>query len=497
MQEREGPFHHEPLASGGFQIVLAENERELFRAFPKERDVFKRLGEFKLVSPLDTIYVGTKGHPRYFGGEITLDMAAFDGDTENNQKDRTISNNLIEKLHKFTSQFGEVGTRFNSTGNEHSFNFERNHVPLFIRIDNGFESQKPSVYVGTSLVDYMGHLEDYQYRGSSPSIYRSTVDYTDSLHYAFFLSRLNAFKETFSLIVDEVYRYFNVSTPNIRLLISSAHESSINQRIVPSENIIFNDIGGYEEQKAILKNLASAIQNPEHFNKWGTKAPKGILLHGPPGTGKTLLARALANEAGTPFFPVEVSDITTKWFGESEQNLKAVFNHANSLGVPSVIFFDEIDALGQNRSGSDSGAQNRILTTLLENLDGFPANDLVTVVASTNRLEAMDSALLRPGRFDRKVHIPLPDYESRRQILEVHLEKAETLAQRILFERGELSQAVDRLEGFSGADMAEIVRRVLEKKVTEEINFGHVISNFVSPADIMYEVSTYEKDPMS
>ena len=149
------------------------------------------------------------------------------------------------------------------------------------------------------------------------------------------------------------------------------------------------------------------MKNPELYRKWGTKPPKGIILYGDPGTGKTLLAKALASQAEARFFHVEASDVASKWYGESEKMVKDIFRLASRNGDKTIIFFDEIDAIAPPREGAHEATQ-RVVSTLLENMDGIASHDNVMVVASTNRLESIDPALLRPGRFDRWVEVPLP-----------------------------------------------------------------------------------------
>jgi transitional endoplasmic reticulum ATPase len=228
----------------------------------------------------------------------------------------------------------------------------------------------------------------------------------------------------------------------------------------------FDEVGGQEEAKRELQAVCLAIREPEAYRRWGARPPKGVLLYGPPGTGKTLLARCLAQESGAHFVHVRATDVASKWYGEAERRLQAVFDQARRQ-PPAVLFFDEIDALARAREDAHE-ATHRVVSTLLENMDGLEESRGVVVVAATNRPEAVDAALTRPGRFDRLVEVPLPNRAGRQSIFRVHLRKAERQAERALFEPIDgdgWEQLLDATEDFSGADVAETVRRVLEVKV--------------------------------
>jgi AAA+ superfamily predicted ATPase len=237
----------------------------------------------------------------------------------------------------------------------------------------------------------------------------------------------------------------------------------------------FDDVGGQEEAKRELQAICTAIRDPESYRRWGARPPKGVLLYGPPGTGKTLLARCLAREAGARFIHIRATDITSKWYGEAEKRLQAAFDRARKER-PAVIFFDEIDSIARAREESHE-ATHRVVSTLLENMDGLEESKGVVVIAATNRPEAVDSALTRPGRFDRLVEVPLPEKRGRRQIFEVHLRKAEASAERRLFDAltgADWDRLLDVSEGFSGAEIEETVRRALEAKVRAGATEGEI-----------------------
>ena len=232
------------------------------------------------------------------------------------------------------------------------------------------------------------------------------------------------------------------------------------------ETIRFEDVGGQEAAKAELEAICIAVREPARFRRWGARPPRGVLLFGPPGTGKAMLARALAHESGATFIHVRASDVVSKWYGEAEQKLQQAFDWARRER-PSVLFFDEVDALARSREDAHE-ATHRIVSTFLENMDGLRELDGVVVLAATNRPDAVDDALTRPGRFDRLVEVPLPSAPERRAIFEVHLARAVRQARRELFEPIDdegWRALLDASEGFSGADIAEVVRRALEARV--------------------------------
>lgn len=225
----------------------------------------------------------------------------------------------------------------------------------------------------------------------------------------------------------------------------------------------FSDVGGQDAAVAELQAVLLALASPERYREWGARAPKGVLLYGPPGTGKTLLARCVAGEAGAHFFHVRAADVVSKWYGEAEQRMQGVFERARN-STPAIVFFDEIDALAPHRDGAHE-VTHRVVSTMLEYMDGLEAIEGVVVIAATNRPEALDPAILRPGRFDRLVEIGLPGAIGRRQILDIHCRRAERRAGRPLFTDVDWPALEEASDGLSGADLSEAVRRALEGRV--------------------------------
>ena len=213
------------------------------------------------------------------------------------------------------------------------------------------------------------------------------------------------------------------------------------------------DVGGLEKTKEALKESVEwPLKNPQCFKRLGIRAPRGILLYGPPGTGKTLLAKAVAKESEANFIQVKGPSLLSMWVGESEKGVRKVFERARQV-APCVVFFDEIDALA-GRRGYEAGTKvtERVLNQLLAEMDGLEDLKEITIIAATNRPDMLDPALLRPGRFDRIILVDVPDADSRKQILEVHL-KSTPLEKDV-----KIDNLVKQTEGFVGADIEGLVR---------------------------------------
>lgn len=225
----------------------------------------------------------------------------------------------------------------------------------------------------------------------------------------------------------------------------------------------FNDVGGLAEAKAELESVCLALSNPDAYRRWGARPPKGVLLYGPPGTGKTMLARCVAGQAQAAFFHIRAVDVASMWYGQAERRVQDAFDRARRA-APAVVFLDEVDALTPPRETAHE-ASHRVVSTLLENLDGLRPLEGVVVLAATNTPQSVDAALLRPGRLDRLIEVPLPDDAARIQILNVHMRRAERRAGRTLFARGDLRQLARATAGMSGAELEETVRRALEARV--------------------------------
>ncbi|MGY6549016.1 MAG: ATP-dependent zinc metalloprotease FtsH [Roseinatronobacter sp.] len=220
-----------------------------------------------------------------------------------------------------------------------------------------------------------------------------------------------------------------------------------------SGRVTFDDVAGIDEAKDELEEIVEFLRNPQKFSRLGGKIPKGALLVGPPGTGKTLLARAIAGEAGVPFFTISGSDFVEMFVGVGASRVRDMFEQAKK-NAPCIVFIDEIDAVGRSRGvgyGGGNDEREQTLNQLLVEMDGFEANEGIIIIAATNRPDVLDPALLRPGRFDRQVQVPNPDIKGRERILGVHARKVP------LGPNVDLRIIARGTPGFSGADLANLV----------------------------------------
>ena len=217
--------------------------------------------------------------------------------------------------------------------------------------------------------------------------------------------------------------------------------------------VTFNDVAGVDEEKEELEEIVEFLKTPKKFTDMGARIPKGVLLVGQPGTGKTLLAKAVAGEAGVPFFSISGSEFVEMFVGVGASRVRDLFDQAKK-NAPSIIFIDEIDAVGRQRGtglGGGHDEREQTLNQLLVEMDGFGTNEGVIVLAATNRPDVLDKALLRPGRFDRQIVVSAPDVKSREQILEVHARKKK------LAEDVDLKTVARNTSGFAGADLENIL----------------------------------------
>jgi cell division protease FtsH len=251
-------------------------------------------------------------------------------------------------------------------------------------------------------------------------------------------------------------------------------KSKARVQMEPQTQITFGDVAGIDQAKLELNEVVDFLKNADRFTALGAKIPKGVLLVGPPGTGKTLLARAVAGEAGVPFFSISGSEFVEMFVGVGASRVRDLFEQAKAQ-APCIVFIDEIDAVGRQRGaglGGGNDEREQTLNQLLTEMDGFEGNTGIIIIAATNRPDVLDSALLRPGRFDRQVVVDRPDYAGRLEILNVHA-RGKTLAKDVDLER--ISR---RTPGFTGADLANLLnesailaaRRSLTEISMDEVN---------------------------
>jgi transitional endoplasmic reticulum ATPase len=230
--------------------------------------------------------------------------------------------------------------------------------------------------------------------------------------------------------------------------------SAMREVLIEVPNVHWDDVGGLEEAKQELREAVEwPLKHPDAFKRMGIEPPRGILLYGPPGTGKTLLARSVATESESNFISIKGPELLSKWVGESERGVREVFRKAK-MAAPTVVFFDEIDSLVPKRGSGfgDSHVTERVISQLLTEIDGLEKLENIVVIGATNRPDLVDTALLRPGRFDRLIIVPAPDEKARLEILKIHT-KGMPLTKDV-----DLKLLAKETGGYSGADIASLAR---------------------------------------
>ncbi len=265
-------------------------------------------------------------------------------------------------------------------------------------------------------------------------------------------------------------------------------KSKARLQMEPETKVTFIDVAGIEGAKLELTEVVDFLKNPDRFTAVGAKIPKGVLLVGPPGTGKTLLAKAVAGEASVPFFSISGSEFVEMFVGVGASRVRDLFEQAKK-NAPCIVFIDEIDAVGRQRGaglGGGNDEREQTLNQLLTEMDGFEGNSGIIIVAATNRPDVLDSALMRPGRFDRQVTVDRPDYSGRLQILNVHA-KSKTLSKAV-----DLDQVARRTPGFTGADLANLLNEAAILAARKELS--EVSNDEVSDAIERIMVGPEKKD---
>ncbi|KAJ1654490.1 AAA ATPase cdc48 [Dispira simplex] len=267
-------------------------------------------------------------------------------------------------------------------------------------------------------------------------------------------------------IEAEVLDSLAVTMEDFRYALGVSNPSALRETVVEVPTVSWDQIGGLEGVKQELQETVQyPVEHPEKFLKFGMSPSKGVLFYGPPGCGKTLLAKAIANECQANFISIKGPELLTMWFGESEANVRDVFDKARAA-APCVMFFDELDSVAKargNSSGDAGGAGDRVLNQILTEMDGMNAKKNVFVIGATNRPDQIDPALLRPGRLDQLIYIPLPDESSRLSILKATLRKSPVSSS------VDLNFIAKSTQGFSGADLTEICQRACKLAIRESI----------------------------
>jgi len=258
-----------------------------------------------------------------------------------------------------------------------------------------------------------------------------------------------------------------VSTPHLSYALSRTAPSSLRDKLVEIPDCSWEDVGGlYDVKREMVETLQYPLKFAAKYHRYGLSASKGILLYGPSGCGKTLVAKAIANEVKSNFISVKGPELLSMWFGESEQNVRELFNKARGA-APCILFFDEIDSIAKPRGSGGAGggeAGDRIVNQILTEIDGVGARKSVFVIGATNRPDILDPAIMRPGRLDQLIYIPMPDYESRLSILRATLRKSP------LADDVDLEGLANSTEHFSGADLTEICQRACKLAIRHEID---------------------------
>jgi ATP-dependent 26S proteasome regulatory subunit len=256
--------------------------------------------------------------------------------------------------------------------------------------------------------------------------------------------------------------------------------------------ITFDDVGGLSQAKTVLKGFALALSEPDLYRQWGIEPPKGVLLYGPPGTGKSKLAQALATTSGAIFYHLKLMNLTSKFAANTGDLLQEILKIAMAEG-PGVLFLDEAEALSLEHLLPPPQAREasaRLVAALCEKLDAMSTTERILVVASTTHTDALDPALVAPGRLDHLVEIPLPDPAAQREILELIRLRTEKTAARPLFEKIDYDKILPVMGGMSGADLSVIVRRALEVKVRAAAERPGVSP--VSTEDLLDAIDSYK-----
>ncbi|MCL1880832.1 MAG: ATP-dependent zinc metalloprotease FtsH [Oscillospiraceae bacterium] len=401
---------------------------------------------------------GAKGFTIYVLAIVAIVAAlyfgfSFLGDADNNAEDEIAFSDIMVEF----DNFNVIWYRFNLGNSRLEFRLR------------GDYPDKIHTYVVPYQTLFVMHTQDYrqQFNERYPD---------EPLHQDFIAVRDNSFITQFLPFILLIAVMIGFTFIMLRQTTGGGKMSNFsraNTRNQPSsgKKVTFVDVAGADEEKEELEEIVDFLKNPKKYQEIGARIPKGVLLVGPPGTGKTLLAKAVAGEAGCPFFSISGSDFVEMFVGVGASRVRDLFEQAKKH-VPSIIFIDEIDAVGRQRGAGLGGGHDereQTLNQLLVEMDGFSPNENIIIIAATNRRDILDPALLRPGRFDRQIVVNYPDIKGREEILKVHT-REKNLAPDVL-----LSTIAKSTAGFTGADLENLVNeaallaaRANKKAITEK-----------------------------
>ena len=279
-------------------------------------------------------------------------------------------------------------------------------------------------------------------------------------------------------IPREVIENLSVTREDFMRALKRVQPSALREIMIEAPNVSWDDVGGLDEAKRELRDgVELPLKHPQSFERLGIRPAKGFLLFGPPGTGKTMLAKAVAREAEANFIATKSSDLLSKWYGESERQVSRLFQRARQV-APTVIFIDEIDAMAPVRGGGigEPAVTERVVNTLLAEMDGLEELRGVVVIAASNRPALLDPALLRPGRFDDLIYVPVPERDGRLHILKIHTRNMP------LGDDVDLESVANRTDGYTGADLEDVVRRAGLQALRDDLHVERVTMNYFEEA---------------
>ena len=294
-------------------------------------------------------------------------------------------------------------------------------------------------------------------------------------------------------IPDNVLDMLKVKNEHFMHALSVCDPSTLRDNKVEVPNVKWDDIGGLEDTKRELQEMVRyPIEHRHLFEKFGMQASRGVLFYGPPGCGKTLMAKAIANECGANFISVKGPELLNMWFGGSEANVRELFDKARAAS-PCILFFDEMDSIARARGaggGGSSETSDRVINQILSEIDGMGSGKTLFIIGATNRPDILDPGIMRPGRLDQLIYIPLPDFDSRVSIFKANLRKS-PVADDISYE-----QLAEVTEGFSGADITEICQRAAKNAIRESIAAGIERQKRVEAEELTQEEADALPDPV-